>query len=59
MKRPGPFSLYFYEPQSVARVTLFVRSFYAVVGLDIWLLMLSHGARYGADEYNVAHFCLA
>ncbi|MCB9666724.1 MAG: HTTM domain-containing protein [Myxococcales bacterium] len=48
--------IYFYQPLSVARVFLFVKNFYAVIALDIWVLMLSHGARYRGDEFNVAHF---
>lgn len=50
------FNSYFYGSESSRRVVLFSRAFYAILSLDCWVLMLSHGARYGADGFNVPHF---
>lgn len=40
-----------YQP---ARAFLLERGLYMLVGLDAWLLMLEHGARYGMGNFNVA-----
>ncbi len=38
------------------RSFLFRRGTYLLLALDAWLVMLEHGGRYGAGNFNVAHF---
>jgi hypothetical protein len=39
-----------------ARPYLLQRGLYALLAFDIWVCMLSHGARYGMGDFNVTHF---
>lgn len=41
-----------------ARVFLLHRGLYALFAFDVWLTMISHGARYGMGGFNVTHFAL-
>ncbi len=53
----------FYEgpweaPHHPVRPLLLSRGLYALLTLDVWVLMLQHGGRYGVGAFNVAHFDL-
>ncbi|MFT3923534.1 MAG: hypothetical protein QM778_13455 [Myxococcales bacterium] len=39
-----------------ARAFLLRRGLYLLLAFDAWLVMLEHGGRYGAGDFNVAHF---
>lgn len=41
---------------SAARLYVLMRAVPLLVALDIWVLMVGHGARYGTAGFNVAHF---
>jgi len=41
-----------------ARAFLLQRGVYALLAFDVWLTMISHGARYGMGGFNVTHFAL-
>src|SRR5688572_15562441 len=47
---------YWLLPYHPARAFLLQRGLYLLLALDAWLLMLEHGGRYGAGNFNVAHF---
>ncbi len=47
---------YFHDPVTAARVYLLSRALPLLLALDIWVLMVGHGARYGTAGFNVAHF---
>ncbi len=39
-----------------ARGFLLRRAIYLLLAFDLWLVMIEHGGRYGAGNFNVAHF---
>lgn len=43
-------------PVAAARPYLILKCTLLLVGLDVWLTRVSHGGRYGAGGFNVAHF---
>mgnify|MGYP001261613412 CR=1 FL=1 len=45
-----------YGPVSSVRVWLMTRATVLMLALDAWLLMIERGGRYGAGDFNVAHF---
>ena len=45
-----------YGPVSNVRVWLMTRATALILALDAWLLMIERGGRYGAGDFNVAHF---
>ena len=47
---------YWYGAVAAVRPYLLVRSFLLLLAFDVWLLLVPHGARYGAGGFNVAHF---
>lgn len=46
---------FFHSDVVAARVYLLSRAVPLLLALDIWLLMVGHGARYGTAGFNVAH----
>ncbi|QQR90091.1 MAG: HTTM domain-containing protein [Myxococcales bacterium] len=50
------FEFYFWRDQAASRIAVLLRSLYALLAFDAWLLMLPHAGRYGAGGFNVAHF---
>ena len=47
---------YWFDPVIAARPYVLMRVVYAVIALDLWLVQVPTGARYGVDGFNVAHF---
>jgi hypothetical protein len=45
-----------FGPVSNVRVWLMTRATALMLALDAWLLMIERGGRYGAGDFNVAHF---
>lgn len=47
---------HFHSEVAAARPYLLSRALPLLIALDIWVLMVGHGARYGTAGFNVAHF---
>lgn len=50
------FTAYWSAPTSTSAVWWLDKSFLMLLAFDLWLVMPSHGGRYGVGEFNVAHF---
>lgn len=50
------FERFYYGPQAAVRPYLLARILPAMLAVDIWMLMIGHAGRYGAADFNVAHF---
>ncbi len=53
---PTMWDLYFHGEHGAVRVYLLSKLFLGMLALDAWMLMIGHAGRYGAGEFNVAHF---
>ena len=49
-------NLYWYGPVAAIRPYLLIKGFLLLLAFDAWTLMIHPGARYGAGQFNVAHF---
>jgi len=47
---------YWFGPVAAVRPYLLMRVVYAVLALDVWVVQVPRGSRYGIDGFNVAHF---
>ena len=47
---------YWFGPVAVVRPYLLARAIYALLALDVWLVEIPRGGRYGAGGFDVAHF---
>jgi len=47
---------YWFDPVAAIRPYLLMRAAYAVLALDLWVVTLPRGSRYGFGGFDVAHF---